>query len=151
MCTRATGRKACTDYDECMLEVTFLPILLAGIVSTVIAFVWYHPRVFGSAWTKMTNLSPEMVERGKKRIPLMAFFGLLANMGVAYVMNYFGIAWGVYDIIGAVELGFWCWVGFVAPVMLGIVLWEQKPFTLYLINALYWLVSFVAMAVVLVL
>jgi hypothetical protein len=134
-----------------MVEVTFLPVLFAGIVSVVIGFVWYHPRVFGGAWTRMTNLTPEMVERGKKKMPMMALFGLLASMLVAYVMNYFGIAWGVFDVIGAIELGFWCWAGFVAPTMLGMVLWEQKPFTLYLINALYWLVSFLAMSVVVLL
>lgn len=134
-----------------MLQVEFLPILFAGVVSVVIGFVWYHPKVFGSAWIRLTNLSPEAVEKGKKRMPLMAFFGLLASMLAAYVMNYFGIAWGVYDVIGAIELGFWLWIGFVAPTMLGIVLWEQKSFKLYGINALYWLVSFIAMAIILVL
>ena len=65
-------------------------------------------------------------------------------------MSYFAIAWGVFDVIGAIELGFWSWVGFVAPTMLGVVLWEQKPIKLYLINALYWLVAFVAIAITLV-
>ena len=132
-----------------MIEVTFFPILAAGIVSAVIGFVWYHPRVFGSAWMRMSNITPEMAERGKKRMPLYAFLAFLASMLAAYVMNYFGIAWGVYDWIGAIELGIWSWIGFVAPAMLGQVLWEQKPFLLYLINAGYWLVSFVAMAIVL--
>ncbi|MBI2611008.1 DUF1761 domain-containing protein [Candidatus Kaiserbacteria bacterium] len=133
-----------------MFEVTFLPILFAGVASVVIGFIWYHPRVFGGMWMRLANLSPEQVEKGKKQMPLMAFFGLLASMLAAYVMNYFGIAWGVFDVIGAIELGFWCWAGFVAPTMLGMVLWEQRSFKLYAINALYWLVSFIAMAIVLV-
>ena len=133
-----------------MYEVAFWPILAAGVIAVLIGWIWYHPRVFGSAWMRMSNMTPEMVERGKKRMPLMAFFGLLAAMLVAYVMSYFGIAWGVYDWIGAIELGFWCWIGFVAPAMLGMVLWEQKPFTLYLINSLYWLVALIVMAIVLV-
>ena len=132
-----------------MIEVKLLSVLFAGIASVVIGYVWYHPKVFGGAWARMVNLSPEALERGKKKMPLMVFFGLLASMLAAYVMNYFGIAWGVFDVIGAIELSFWCWAGFVAPVMLGIVLWEQKPFSLYLINAGYWLVSFVAMAIIL--
>jgi hypothetical protein len=132
-----------------MIEVTFFPILAAGIVSAVIGFVWYHPRVFGSAWMRMSNITPEMAERGKKRMPLYASFALLASMLAAYVMNYFGIAWGVYDVVGAIELGIWSWIGFVVPTMLGMVLWEHKPFSLYLINAGYWLVSFVVMAIVL--
>lgn len=132
-----------------MLEVTFLPILSAGIVSLVIGFVWYHPRALGGLWVRLANLSPEQVEKGKRRMPVNALIALLASMLAAYVMNYFGIAWGVYDVIGAIELGFWSWLGFVAPTMLGIVLWEQKPLSLYFINVLYWLVSFIAMAIIL--
>jgi len=134
-----------------MIEVSFFPILFAGITAMLIAFAWYDPRVFGSAWTRMTNLSPEAVEHGKKTMTYRAPIGLMASMLVAYVMNYFGIAWGVYDVIGAIELGFWSWAGFTLPVLLGVVLWEQKPFKLFLINAGYWLVTFIAMAIVLLL
>jgi hypothetical protein len=83
-------------------------------------------------------------------MPLTMVLALLASMLAAYVMSYFGIAWGVYDWIGAIELGFWCWIGFAAPALLGSVLWEQKPFRLYLINSLYWLVTLVVMAIILV-
>jgi len=132
-----------------MYEVTFFPVLAAAVASVLIGWVWFNPNVFGSAWMRMTGITPEMAEKGKKRMPMMALAGLIATMLIAYVMNYFGIAWGVYDWIGAVQLGFWCWVGFVAPTMLGIVLWDQKPFTLYLINASFWLVSFIVMALTL--
>lgn len=132
-----------------MVEVTFFPILAAGIASLIIGFVWFHPRVFGAAWMRLAGVTPESVEKGKRRMPLYAFVGLLASMLVAYVMNYFGIAWGVFDLTHAIELGIWCWIGFVAPTMLGMVLWEHRPFKLYLINTLYWLVSFVVMAIIL--
>ncbi|MHB1086161.1 MAG: DUF1761 domain-containing protein [Minisyncoccota bacterium] len=125
------------------------PILAAGITNVIIGMIWYNPRVFGAAWMRMSGISPEALERGKKRMPLMVALGLLSSLVIAYVMSYFALAWGVFDWVGAVELGFWCWAGFVAPVSLSIVLWETKPFTLYLINAGYWLVSFIAMALVL--
>ena len=135
-----------------MTDVTFLPILAAGIASVLIGWIWYHPKVFGSAWMRLSNITPEMAERGKKRMPLNAVIALVAAMLVAWVMNYVGIylSVAVGDPVGALVLGSWCWVGFVAPTMLGMVLWEQKPFRLYLINSLYWYVTFVAMALVLV-
>lgn len=132
-----------------MFEVTFLPILASGIAAVLLGVFWYSPRVFGSAWMRMSGITPEAAEKGKRRMPLMAFFGLLAAMLIAWVMNYVGISLGVYDIVSAVVLGFWCWLGFVAPILLGSVLWEQKPFSLYLINASYWLVTLVVMAVIL--
>ena len=133
-----------------MFEVTFLPILAAAIANLVLGMVWYHPKIFGTAWMMSAGISPEKAEMGKKKMPMMAATGTLAAMVIAYVMNHLGIAWGVFDWIGAVELGFWIWVGFTAPVLLGSVLWEMKPFKYFLINATYWLVSFILMAVVLV-
>jgi hypothetical protein len=132
-----------------METVTFVPVFLAGLASAIIGSIWYSPYVFGTAWARMTGITPEMAERGKRKMWIMAIVGLLASMLVAYVMDYFGIAWQVGDWLGAMQLGFWCWIGFAAPPMLGMVLWEQKPVRLYLINALYWLVAFVVMALVL--
>jgi len=135
-----------------MITVTFWPILAAGVASVLIGWVWYHPRVFGSAWMRAANLSPEAVEAGKKKMPLLAFVGLLASMLVAWIMNSLGAAIGIFDWVGAVvDLAFWLWLGFVAPVLLGSVLWERKPLKYYAINVGYWLVSFVVMAVILVL
>lgn len=133
-----------------MTEVSFLPIFVAAIASVILAFAWYHPRFFGGYWMHVINLSPEMAERGKKRMPLYVFIAFLASMAIAYVMNYFGIAWGVYDWVGAIELAIWCWVGFTAPTMLGMVLWEMKPVRYYLVVSGYWLASFILTALILV-
>jgi hypothetical protein len=132
-----------------MFDVSLLPILAAGIANVILGMIWYHPKVFGNAWMMAGNIAPS--ERGKKMMPVSAFFAFLAAMVIAYVVNHFGIAWGVFDWIGAVELGFWCWVGFIAPTMLGMVLWEQKPFKYYAIVSGFWLVSLITMSVVLVL
>lgn len=134
-----------------MFEVTLIPILVAAIASVIIAFIWFSPKVFGTVWMRMLNLTPQQMEAGKKRMPLMAFVAFLASIVAAYVLNYFGIAWGVFDWIGGVELGIWVWIGFVAPPMLGMVLWEGKKLRYYFITAGYWLVTFVVMSVILVL
>lgn len=135
-----------------MTVVTIWPILAAGAASVLIGWVWYHPRVFGTTWMRLANVTPEMAERGKKMMPLYAFVGLCASMLVAYVMNYVGIAFQIYDWVGAVfELALWSWLGFVVPILLGSVLWEQRPLKLYFINVFYWLVSFIVMALILVL
>lgn len=129
-----------------MIDPMIVAILGSGFVAVVVGMIWYHPNVFGTAWMRWSNLSPEMMERGKKKMPLMAFFGFLAATLVAYVMSYVSAAWGFSDWQGALQLGVWCWLGFVAPTMLGMVLWEQKPFRLYLIVVGYWLVVMLAMA-----
>lgn len=132
-----------------MITLSLWTIIGAAVANIIIGFIWYHPRVFGTAWMRMANVSPETAERGKKRMPVSVIISLLAGMLVAYVLANFGAAWGVYDYIGAIELGFWVWIGFVAPAMLGMVLWEGKPVKLYVINVGYWLVALVVMSVIL--
>ena len=129
-----------------------MPVLSADIRWVLIGLVWYQPRVFGTTWIRAANLAPEAIESGKKKMPLLAFVGLLASMLVAWVMNELGVKVGIFDWVGAVvDLAFWLWLGFVAPVLLGSFLWERKPFTYYAINAGYWLVSFIVMALILTL
>ncbi len=133
-----------------MIPISLISIFAAGIASVVIGWVWFHPKVFGGAF--MAGMTPEMQERGKKRMPISVILTLLASMLVAWVMTFVGNAlYEFVDIIGAIELGFWIWLGFVAPSMLGTVLWEQKSFKIYLINSLYWLVNLIVIAIVLLL
>lgn len=134
-----------------MTAVSIWPIVAAALASMLIGYVWFHPRVFGALWMRLINVTPEMAARAMRERQRSTVVALVASMVIAYVMNYFGIAWGVYNVVGGVELGFWCWIGFVAPTLLTQVTWEQRPFSLYIISALYWLASFIAMGVILTL
>lgn len=134
-----------------MYEVPLLPVLAAGIANLIIGFIWYHPSAFGARWMQLTNLSPEQMEAGKKKMPIMGLIAVLAAVVMAFVMAHVGNAWGVFDVVGAVELAFWLWVGFIVPAMLGVVLWEGKSVTLFAINAGYWLVSMVVASTILIL
>lgn len=134
-----------------MIAVSLLPIAASGVASVLIGWIWYHPRVFGTTWMRLANITPEMAERGKKMMPLSVVLSLCGSMLVAYVMNYVGIAFHIYDWVGAIfELALWCWLGFVVPTSLGMVLWEQRPLKLYFINVFYWLVTLMVMALILV-
>jgi hypothetical protein len=132
-----------------MYDVALLPILAAGIANVIVGMVWFHPKVFGSRWMREVNSTPEMIERGKRTMTRNAVIALVAGMLAAYVMDFFGMAYGVTDIWGAVQLGFWSWLGFTAVPMLGMVLWEQKSLRYYAIVSGGWLVSFVVMSLVL--
>jgi hypothetical protein len=133
-----------------MFEVTLIPLLVAAVAAVIVGFVWFHDKVFGAAFMRFLNLTPEQQAKGRKRMGISVFFAFVSALLAAYVLNYFGIAWGVYDWVGAIELGIWVWLGFAAPPLLGMVLWEMKPLKQYAIVAGYWLVNFIVMALVLV-
>lgn len=126
-------------------------ILIAAAIAMVLGMVWYSPSVFGSAWMRLANVTPETAERTRRTMALRVIVGFLAAALMTYVLSYFSAAWGVFDVAGAIELACWVWAGFVLPPMLGIVLWEGKSIKLYVINALYWLVAILAMSIAVVL
>ena len=134
-----------------MFEINYWALLGAAVANLVLGFVWYHPSVFGTTWMNLVGISPQSMEEGKKRMPMAMVGGLITAFIMAYVLAHFGIAWGVFDVIGAFELAFWIWLGFIATTQLGVVLWERRPWKLFLINTGYSLASLVVAAVILVL
>ncbi len=117
-----------------------LLILTAGLGSVVLGHVWYHPRAFGRAWMRMTNVTPEMVERGRKYVYLFTALGFLAGALVAAII--LGIAVELGSMLDGILLAIMLWIGCVVPVFLGALAWEQKPLRLVAINAGYWLLVF---------
>lgn len=131
-------------------SVNLLAVILATVASIVIGFVWYGP-LFGKAWAKEMGWSEAEMEKKKKE----------GNMGKSYGMMTVGSLVGAYILaqfvtstnsIGAWEgamVGFWAWLGFAAPIMMGSVLWEGKSWKLYQINVGYQLVTWFIMGAIL--
>jgi len=136
-------------YQDQTSGLAYVAVLIAAFVAVVIASIWFHPRVFGGVWMRLSGTTPEMAEKGKRHMLRNTFLGFLASIIVAYVLLWAGAAENIYDWAGALQLAFWCWIGFAAPILLGSVIWEQRPFRLYLVNAFYWLVALIAMALIL--
>ena len=53
-----------------MMEINFLVILLAALVPMVMGFIWYNPKVFGTAWMA----AAEITEDKKKNPPMAKIF-----------------------------------------------------------------------------
>ena len=131
-----------------LIDVNIFAVLAAGLASVVIGFIWYHPAVFGTMWMRIVNISPEDLEKGKKKMPLMALIGFVASVVLAWVLAHFSFVWGALTIGSALELGFWVWLGFMAPILLGPVLWEGKSVKFFAITAGYWLVAVLVASVI---
>ena len=63
----------------------------------------------------------------------------------------FALAWFTQGkpIDVALSIAALVWLGFIATVMLGMVLWERKPFALYVLNSVYQLVNVLLITLVL--
>ena len=131
-------------------DINYLAVLVSAIAAMVIGALWYSPLLFGKKWMELMGVKPDMNNpEMKKKAQRGYVIMFLAVLLMAYVLAHFVDYAGATDWMGGLQLGFWVWLGFNAPVMIGSVLWENKPFSLYLINTGYYLVSFVVMAVIL--
>lgn len=137
------------------VAVNYWAVLLCGVAAMALGTLWYGP-LFGKQWMVMIGMTEADMEAAKKDPSGMyksygvMFVGALV---MAFVLSRgitFGNAYlGSSGIGTALISAFWFWAGFVAPVMLGPVLWEKKPWTLWGINAGYYLVLMLVMAAIL--
>lgn len=139
------------------VQINYLAVLACGVATIVIGFIWYGP-LFGKLWMRLTGIdkaTPEEMEKGKKTMPMMAAIQFVVALVMAcvlqYVITYAGAYKGMSGLSLGLQTGFWMWLGFVAPVTIGMVLWEGKPWKLWLILAGNWITNLLVMGAILTL
>lgn len=140
------------------VEVIFLALLVAAIIDMALGFFWYGP-LFGKQWMALSGITPQQITEKSKakksemnKLYFMAFIGALVMSYVLAVMIVFAQSYliGAYSgVILGLKVGFLVWLGFIAPVLLGSVLWEGKPWKLYFLNIGYYLAVLLINGVVL--
>lgn len=131
-----------------VFDVNIWTVIAGGLSAVIVGFIWYAPAVFGNTWMKLAGIDPSLMEDSKKKMPKMALVGLVAALVLSWVLAHFAVVWGAVSIGSALELGFWVWLGFMVPILISPVLWEQKPIKYFAINAGYWLVVTLVIATI---
>jgi len=133
-------------------DINYLAVLVAAVASMALGFLWYGP-LFGKTWAQLMGFDKKkMAEAKKKGMPKQTWVLMVAGTLVtSYVLAHFVDYLDATNVAGALQAGFWLWLGFIVPVQLGMVLWEGKPWKLYVINVAYYLVNLSVMASILAL
>ncbi len=118
--------------------------IVAAIVGMIIGMVWYNPKVFGTVWMKWGNIKPSKDKKMHAWQPITAF---VAQLIMAFVLAIF-IDLLQSNIWQALMTALFLWIGFIATVGIGVVLWEGKSVKLYLLNSAYYLVVILVMAAI---
>lgn len=137
-----------------MVPVNYSAILAATVFSIIWGSLWYGP-IFGKTWTKLLGWSKSDMEKGmadKSGMMRSYLLQLVGSLFMVFVLSHslvFAKAYlGESGVSAGVQTGFWNWIGFIAPATLASVLWEGKPWKLWLIYNGYYL-SFLVVAGVL--
>ena len=147
------GKRRKNKEDENMMtqvSVNWASVLVATIASMVVGMTWYSKSVFGGMWMQLSGRTEKDMQKAKQKgmgKTMVAAF--IAALVTSYVLAYFLHMINAMTWVDGIQAGFWLWLGFVAPLMLGMVLWEGKPFKLYVLNAAHHLVSLMVMGAIL--
>jgi hypothetical protein len=135
------------------VEVNYVAVLAAGIVSMGAGFLWYSNALFGKPWTKLMGYTKESLEKAQKTMgkmyALSFALALLTAYVLSHVMTFAGAYMGTEAVMTGLTSAFWMWVGFVAPVQATDVIFGGKTWKLFWINTGYQLVSLLAMGLTL--
>lgn len=136
-----------------MISLNYIAIVVVAIVNMVLGSLWYGP-IFGKPWKSLMGFTEEKMKQMQER-----------GMGAAYALMGVGsllIGWVLAEFITSGEahyhissasfglrIAVYLWVGIVAPITVGSVIWEGKPWKLWFLNAGYYLVSLCIMGAIL--
>ena len=136
-----------------MVPVNYLAVFFAAVLSMALGYAWYGP-LFGKPWMKLMGITKESM-KGMKGSDMQKLYGMqfVGSLVMAFVLSHVLVFASKYlgesGVSAGLQTGFWNWLGFVAPVTLGSVLWEGKSWKLWLLNNGYYLVTLMAMGTVL--
>ncbi len=122
-------------------------VILTAVINFGVGFAWYGP-LFGKKWMGYMGINPNasMGEKGSmmrsmiinlicQALTAVVFFTLAAN---TYAMGFSALF----------SLALWILVGFQLPILVGEVLWNKKPWGLFILNGAYQLAILVVAALV---
>ena len=128
-------------------NVNYIAVFASAVVSMVIGFLWYSPILFGEAWMKASGKTKKEIDSAKKKGMTSYYLAaFIATLLMAFILAYFVQYVLAATFFEGMQAGFWIWLGFVAPVLLGSILWEGKSFSYYMINVFHYLATLMVMA-----
>lgn len=133
-----------------MYEVNYLALVLSSVASMIIGMIWYGP-LFGEAWMKEMGFTKADMEKAKKKgMAGTMFTAFVSWLVLSYFAGYFiEMAGTAGDYMASLKVVGAIWLGFIATVSLGSVLWENKSVKLYILNNGYDVVTFAAITAIL--
>lgn len=135
------------------MEVNYLAVLVCGVASMIVGFLWYGP-LFGKAYMKTMGaetMSPEQKEAMKKSMWGMYFVQFILALITAYVLAYHIANWAGAET--PVMVAICSWFGFIVTTTASGALWSGKSkkmaWNMFLISAGAQLVTFVVFGLIL--
>lgn len=121
--------------------INWLAVVLAGVAAMAIGGLWYG-LLLARSWQRAAGVTDEQLKRGA---PLAYGVSLLLALVMAIVLAPFIAGSGVvFGLFAGLAVG----LGWVAASLGMITLFERRPFSYWVVNAGYAIVSYTAMGAI---
>ena len=133
--------------DNAPSKVSYVAMLAALIAAMVVSSLWYSPLLLGQPWIELSKnpAGPTQTTMHAWKI----LIDLAREFIVIYVLARFISGLGICGWQGALQLGFWVWLGFPVQMLVGASLWDNKPWALDAIHAGDWLLKMLLISLIL--
>lgn len=118
------------------VDVNILAVIVAAVISMITGSLWYSKSLFGKEWAKLVGRKLEEMSGGGAGYAVAAIGALIQ----AYILAHFVQYTGATTFWDGLVTGFWLWLGFVAVVTAVHLVFENRSWALWKINAGYFLV-----------
>jgi hypothetical protein len=88
-----------------MVKMNFIVILLTALVPIIVGFVWYHPKVLGTAWMQSIGKTQDSIEKenAPNMVKILGFVYLFSLM-FCFIYQFLCIhQFGAFGMIGGDE------------------------------------------------
>jgi hypothetical protein len=127
------------------VDINYIAVVVAAVIAYALGALWYGP-LFGRIWMQLSGKTEATLD--KSNMGVRYVIGFVTSLVMAYVLAHLIEYARAATIVEGLQTGFWVWLGFVATVSLGMVLWEGKPFKLWVLNNAYNLFSLLVMGAI---
>lgn len=125
-------------------------VALATLSTMIVGSIWYTPRVFGTLWMRLIDLTPERMRSRSAVGPIVVT--LVVSLVTALVLAgcvdiahaFYGGSWFANSIV----TGLFLFAGFTAARMITHDAFEGRPVRLTVLNATHELVTVLVMSVI---
>ncbi len=128
------------------VPTNFLAVVVAALVSFGLGALWYAV-LFGKAWQRLSGTAE--VKQTAPSLIVVLIGSLLMSFVLHHAIFFANAYLKTGGVGGGLMVGFFNWIGFIAPVTIGVVTYEKKPFALWVLDNAYWLISLLVMGVIL--
>ncbi len=134
------------------LTVNWMAVAGATVASFVIGMLWYGP-LFGKKWMSLMGFTKKTMKSMKMSPGQSMALGVVSMAVMAFVLALIvALVKIVYPAYPALNAGLFAaglvWVGFSMTSELGSVLWENRPWSLFVLNAAHSLISLLVMGAI---